>query len=183
MPPRCSSHTTLLIYAKFMRRATRSRTALPIHAPFNQIRAHRRRFHRATVACGDTSSHSANKKSDRRDCRSDFFTLYNPFVCNHLICSLFACNRFVDHRRDRCHRHNRSFIRKIFHLENQLLRRLLRVVDSAALADDLNLDLSGVLHLALDTLNDLARGDDHLIVGDLIGFDHYADLAAGLDCV
>ena len=59
--------------------------------------------------------------------------------------------------------------------------RLFRVVDSLGLAQEIDLDLTGVGQLVLDLLGDVAREQHHLILRDLLGLDHDADLAAGLN--
>ena len=46
-----------------------------------------------------------------------------------------------------------------------------------------DLDLTGILQLVLDALGELARQNDHLILVDLLGLDHHADLTAGLNGV
>ena len=58
---------------------------------------------------------------------------------------------------------------------------LLRVLDGAALADDVDLDLAGIIEGILDLLGDLAGQQDDLIIADDIGLDHDADFAAGLN--
>ena len=58
---------------------------------------------------------------------------------------------------------------------------LLRVVDGLGLAQEIDLDLAGVGQLVLDLLGDVAREQHHLILRDLLGLDHDADLAAGLN--
>ncbi len=58
---------------------------------------------------------------------------------------------------------------------------LLRVLDGAALADDVDLDLAGIIQRILDLLGDLAGQQDDLIIADDIGLDHDADFAAGLN--
>ena len=60
---------------------------------------------------------------------------------------------------------------------------LFRVVDRAALTDDMYLYLSGILELALDPFNDVVRHEHHGIVIYHLGLDHYADLASCLDRV
>ena len=45
----------------------------------------------------------------------------------------------------------------------------------------MNLDLTGVSQLLFDLLGDVAGQQNHLILADLLGLDHHADLAAGLD--
>ena len=45
----------------------------------------------------------------------------------------------------------------------------------------MHLDLTGIIHLALDPGCDLVREDRHLVVRDLLGLDHDADLAARLN--
>ena len=60
---------------------------------------------------------------------------------------------------------------------------LLRVFDNLRLAQDMHLDLTGILQLVLDALGELARQNDHLILGHLLGLDHHADLTAGLNGV
>ena len=57
---------------------------------------------------------------------------------------------------------------------------LLGIVDGAGLANHRDLDLAGVLELALDAARDVARQPHGLVVADLLAFDHDADLAAGL---
>ena len=56
--------------------------------------------------------------------------------------------------------------------------RLFRVVDGLGLAQEIDLDLAGVGQLVLDLLGDVAREQHHLILRDLLGLDHDADLAA-----
>ena len=58
---------------------------------------------------------------------------------------------------------------------------LLRVIDGLGLAHEIDLDLTGVGQLVLDLLGDVAREQHHLILRDLLGLDHDADLAAGLN--
>ena len=60
-------------------------------------------------------------------------------------------------------------------------RILFCVIDSAALADDVDLDLAGVIQRVLDLLCDLAGQQDDLIVADDIGLDHDAHFAACLN--
>ena len=43
------------------------------------------------------------------------------------------------------------------------------------------LDLTGILKLGLYALDDVARNEAHLIVGDDFGLDHDPDLASRLD--
>ena len=64
-----------------------------------------------------------------------------------------------------------------------MLRVLLGVVDGLGLPQDVNLDLTGVGELLLDLLGDVAGEQDHLILADVLGLDHDADLAARLDGV
>ena len=45
----------------------------------------------------------------------------------------------------------------------------------------MHLDLAGILHLFLDLLGEVPGKDDHLVLADLVGLHHHADLAAGLD--
>ena len=47
----------------------------------------------------------------------------------------------------------------------------------------MDLDLSGIGELLLDLLCDVAGQQSHLILADLLGLDHDADLAACLNCV
>ena len=58
---------------------------------------------------------------------------------------------------------------------------LLCVVYSLGLADEVDLDLTGVFQLAYDLLGDLPGQQDHVVLGDVLGLDHDADFAAGLD--
>ncbi len=57
---------------------------------------------------------------------------------------------------------------------------LLRVLGCSALADDADLDLTGVIQLVLDLLGDIACQQNDLVVADLVGLDNDADLAACL---
>ena len=54
------------------------------------------------------------------------------------------------------------------------------VVDSAAFAYDIDLYLTGIFEFRLDSRNDLACNNDHLIIVYVFGLDHYADLASRL---
>ena len=45
----------------------------------------------------------------------------------------------------------------------------------------MDLDLAGVFHLFLDLLGQVPGQDDHLVLADLLGLHHHADLTAGLD--
>ena len=47
----------------------------------------------------------------------------------------------------------------------------------------MDLDLTGILELALDALGQLAGEDDHIVLAHLLGLDHHADLAARLNGV
>ena len=47
----------------------------------------------------------------------------------------------------------------------------------------MDFDLAGVGQLFLDLLCDIASQEHHLILGNLLGLYHYADLAAGLNCI
>ena len=58
---------------------------------------------------------------------------------------------------------------------------LFRVLGGAAFADHADLDLAGVIQLVLDLLGDVAREQNHCIVGYLVRVDDDADLAACLD--
>ena len=60
---------------------------------------------------------------------------------------------------------------------------LLGVFDGLRLAQEMNLDLTGVGQLSLDLLGDVAGQQDHLVLTDLLGLDHDADLAARLNGV
>ena len=55
------------------------------------------------------------------------------------------------------------------------------VIDGAALADDIDLDLAGVIQRVLDLLRDLAGQQDDLIVADNVGLDHDAHFTASLN--
>ena len=57
------------------------------------------------------------------------------------------------------------------------------VLDGLRLAKDVDLDLTGVGQLLLDLLCDIASQENHLILGNIFGLYHYADLAACLNCV
>src|SRR5262245_41187530 len=57
---------------------------------------------------------------------------------------------------------------------------LLRIVDGASLADDGDFDLSRIFELVLDSSGDVLREPDRFFVGDLLAFDHDADLAPRL---
>src|SRR5215208_2730732 len=59
-------------------------------------------------------------------------------------------------------------------------RRSLGVVDRSGLPDDRDLDLPGVLELALDVARDPVRKQRGRVVVDLLGLDDHADLATGL---
>ena len=69
--------------------------------------------------------------------------------------------------------------------EPRIIRILLLfcVFDGFGLADDVDLDLTGIGKLLLDLLCDIARQEHHLILGNILGLDHNADLASGLDGV
>src|SRR5262245_5635763 len=54
------------------------------------------------------------------------------------------------------------------------------IVDGPRFADDRDLDLTGILELALDAAGDVFRQPDRLLVGDVLALHHDADLAAGL---
>lgn len=60
---------------------------------------------------------------------------------------------------------------------------LLCVFDGLGFADDVDLDLSGVFELGLDLLGKIMRKQDHVVLADLFGLDHDANLAAGLNGV
>ena len=60
---------------------------------------------------------------------------------------------------------------------------LLGVFDSLGLSQDVNLDLTGVGELLLDLLGDIPGQQDHLVLANLFGLDHDADLAACLNGV
>ena len=60
---------------------------------------------------------------------------------------------------------------------------LLCVFDGLGFADDVDLDLSGIFELGLDLLGKIMRKQDHVVLADLFGLDHDADLAAGLNGV
>ena len=62
-----------------------------------------------------------------------------------------------------------------------LLLFLFCVLDGFCLAQDVDFDLAGVGQLVLDLLCDIASQEHHLILGNLLGLYHYADLAACLD--
>ena len=47
----------------------------------------------------------------------------------------------------------------------------------------MDLDLSGILDVFLDLLRHIARDDLHSNVVNLFGLDHYAELAACLNCI
>src|SRR5439155_19371959 len=58
--------------------------------------------------------------------------------------------------------------------------RSVRIVHRARLADDGDLDLARILELVLDAPRDVLREPDGFFIGDLLAFDHDADLAARL---
>lgn len=60
-------------------------------------------------------------------------------------------------------------------------RRLLRVIDGAAFSDDVNFDLTRIFKLRLDTFDDIACDEAHLIVRYDLGLDHDPDFASRLD--
>ena len=62
-----------------------------------------------------------------------------------------------------------------------LLQFLFRVLDDLGLPQDVDLDLTGVLHFLLDLLGQVPGQDDHLVLADLLGPHHDPHLAAGLD--
>ena len=64
-----------------------------------------------------------------------------------------------------------------------LLLFLFCVLDGLRLSKDVDLDLTGVSQLLFDLLCDIARQEHHLILGYLLGLDHNAYLASGLDGV
>ena len=64
-----------------------------------------------------------------------------------------------------------------------LLLFLFCVLDGFCLAKDVDFDLAGVGQLFLDLLCDIACQEHHLILGNIFGLYHYADLAACLNCV
>ena len=59
---------------------------------------------------------------------------------------------------------------------------LFRVIHRARLADQVQLDLSGVLDLFLDLLCHLSCDQLHSLVVNDLGLDHYADLTSRLNC-
>ena len=63
------------------------------------------------------------------------------------------------------------------------MRILFRVLDDLGLPQDVDLDLTGVLHFLLDLLGQVPGQDDHLVLADLLGPHHDPHLAAGLDGV
>ena len=60
---------------------------------------------------------------------------------------------------------------------------LLGVIHSLGLADEVDFDLAGVFQLGFDLLGDVVGQQSHIVLGDVLGSDHDADLAAGLDGV
>ena len=60
---------------------------------------------------------------------------------------------------------------------------LLGVIHGLGFADQVDLDLAGVFELCLDLLGDVVGHEDHVVLGHVLGLDHDADLAAGLDGV
>ena len=63
------------------------------------------------------------------------------------------------------------------------LNRSFCVVYGAALADEMDLDLTGILELRFDLFDDIAGDDYHLLVAHDLGLDGDADLSARLDSV
>ena len=59
----------------------------------------------------------------------------------------------------------------------------LGIFNGFGLAEEVDLDLTGVLKLLLDLSGDVPGEQDHLVLGYLLGLDHYAYLAPGLDSV
>ena len=57
------------------------------------------------------------------------------------------------------------------------------VIDGLRLAQEMNLDLTGVGKLLLDLLGDIPCQKNHLVFADILGLDHDAYLAAGLNGV
>ena len=55
------------------------------------------------------------------------------------------------------------------------------VVDSAAFADQADLDLTGIFQFRLDLLDNILCDKHHAFVGNLLRLDHNADFAACLD--
>ena len=58
---------------------------------------------------------------------------------------------------------------------------LFRVIDRLGLAQDMDLDLTGIGKLGFDLLGDVAGEQDDLDLADLFGLDHDADLASRLN--
>ena len=61
--------------------------------------------------------------------------------------------------------------------------KLLGVVYRPALTNNVDLDLSGVFHFALNFVCHFTGNDLHVIVRNLLGLDHNTDLTAGLNGV
>ena len=57
------------------------------------------------------------------------------------------------------------------------------VFDYPALSGKIDLYLSGIIHFVFYSLGDLPCNDDHLLVVDLFGNDHYSDLTSRLNSV
>ena len=59
--------------------------------------------------------------------------------------------------------------------------KLLRVMHSAAFANDIDLDLTGIFKLILDLLNDISCNERHLFIRDDLRLNHNTNLTACLD--
>ena len=66
---------------------------------------------------------------------------------------------------------------------NNFMAVLFCVSDGTGFADNGNLYLSGIGHLVLDTLRDIGREAECIIVADLLSANYDAKLAASLDCI
>ena len=62
-----------------------------------------------------------------------------------------------------------------------LCQKLFCVFNSTAFSDEVNLDLSGVIHLVFNLLSDFTSDDNHLFVVDLVREYHDTDFTACLD--
>ena len=58
---------------------------------------------------------------------------------------------------------------------------LFRVIHNPLLANDIDLDLSGIFHLVLDLLGNISCEYYHVRIRNLIGYDHDSDFSACLN--
>ena len=60
-------------------------------------------------------------------------------------------------------------------------KKLFCVINSTVFTDYVNLDLPGIFEFLFDLLGDIPGQEHHLVLADLVGLDHHAHLAAGLN--